>query len=101
MKLCLTRDDSCHTEYGMKMTMHIDEELLDRVVEKFGFTSKTEAVEMALREMDRKARFKEVVKAGMGLTPEELKNAVDPDYDVMSMRVAESPNRSSKKSHGR
>lgn len=100
MKLCLTRGDSCHTEYGMKMTMHINEELLDRVVEKFGCTSKTEAVEMALREMDRKARFKEVVKAGMGFTPEELKNAVDPDYDVMSMRAAESPS-PSKKSHGR
>lgn len=84
----------------MKMTMHIDEELLDRVVEKFGCTSKTEAVEMALREMDRKARFKEVVKAGMGFTPEELRNAVDPDYDVMSMRAAESPN-NSRKSHGR
>lgn len=100
MKLCLTRGDSCHTKYGMKMTMHINEELLDRVVEKFGCTSKTEAVEMALREMDRKARFKEVVKAGLGFTPEELKNAVDPDYDVMSMRAAESPN-PSKKSHGR
>jgi len=84
----------------MKMTMHIDEELLDRVVEKFGYTSKTEAVEMALKEMDRKARFKEMVKVGMGFTPDELKNAVDPDYDVMSMRVAESPN-PSKKSHGR
>ena len=94
-------DELRHTEYGMKMTMHIDAELLDRVVEKFGCTSKTEAVEMALMEMDRKARFKEMVKAGMGFTPEELKNAVDPDYDVMSMRVAESPNRSSKKSHGR
>ena len=93
-------DELRHTEYGMKMTMHIDEELLDRVVEKFGCTSKTEAVEMALMEMDRKARFKEMVKAGMGFTPEELKNAVDPDYDVMSMRAAESPN-PSKKSHGR
>ncbi|MEI8294462.1 MAG: type II toxin-antitoxin system VapB family antitoxin [bacterium] len=84
----------------MKMTMHIDEELLDRVVETFGCTSKTEAVEMALKEMDRKARFKEMVKVGMGFTAEELKNAVDPDYDVMSMRVAESSNRSDI-SHGR
>lgn len=96
----MTGDGSCHTEYGMKMTMHINKELLERVVEKFGCTSKTEAVEMALREMDRKARFKEVVKAGMGFTPEELKNAVDPDYDVMRMRAAESPS-SAKKSHGR
>lgn len=74
----------------MKMTMHIDEALLNRVIERFGFSSKTEAVEMALREMDRKARFKEVVSKGIGLTPEEMKDAVDPDYDVLSMRAAES-----------
>jgi Arc/MetJ family transcription regulator len=74
----------------MKMTMHIDEELLDRVVKRFGCESKTEAVEMALKEMDRKARFKELVKTGLGLTPTELRNAVDPDYDVLSYRVAES-----------
>ncbi len=72
------------------MTMHIDEELLDRVVKRFGCESKTEAVEMALKEMDRKARFKEMVKTGLGFTPDELRNAVDPDYDVLSYRVAES-----------
>lgn len=79
----------CHTEYGMKMTMHIDEELLNRVVERFGCESKTEAVEMALKEMDRKARFRDMVKSGLGLTPDELRNAVDPDYDVLAMRAAE------------
>ena len=71
--------------------MHIDEELLNRVVEKFGCTSKTEAVEMALKEMDRKARFKEMVITGMGFSAEEMRNAVDPDYNVMSFRVAEEP----------
>jgi Arc/MetJ family transcription regulator len=75
----------------MKMTMHIDEELLDRVVKRFGCESKTEAVEMALKEMDRKARFKEMVKTGLGFTPDELRNAVDPDYDVPAMRAAEDP----------
>jgi hypothetical protein len=73
----------------MKMTMHIDEELLDRVVKRFGCESKTEAVEMALKEMDRKARFRDMVKTGLGFTPAELRNAVDPDYDDLSLRVAE------------
>ena len=73
----------------MKMTMHIDEDLLDRVVKRFGCASKTEAVEMALREMDRKARFRDFAKTGLGFTAEELKNAVEPDYDISSMRVAE------------
>ncbi len=73
----------------MKMTMHIDADLLDRVVRRFGCASKTEAVEMALKEMDRKARFREFAKVGLGFTPAELKDAVDPDYDVSAMRVAE------------
>lgn len=75
----------------MKMTMHIDEDLLDRVVESYGFSTKTEAVEMALREMDRRKRFKAVVAEGMGLTPDELANAVDPDYDIAASRAAEAP----------
>lgn len=81
----------CHTGYGMKMTMHIDEVLLNRVVETYGYASKTEAVEMALRELDRRARFRELGKRGMGMTPEELGEAVDPSYDLMSSRVAETP----------
>lgn len=87
--LCATLGRKCHTQYGMKMTIRIDEDLLDRVIERFGFASKTEAVEMALREMDRKARFREFAKAGLGLSAEELKGAVDPDYEVAAMRVAE------------
>jgi len=75
----------------MKMTMHIDEELLDRVIAAHGFASKTEAVEMALKEMDRKARLKEYFKKGLGWTKEEMKNAFDPDYDVMALRAAEIP----------
>ncbi len=75
----------------MKMTMHIDEELLDRVIAAHGFASKTEAVEMALREMDRKDRLKEYFKKGLGWTKEEMKNAFDPDYDVMALRAAEIP----------
>jgi hypothetical protein len=85
----------------MKMTMHIDEGLLNRVVKRFGCESKTEAVEMALREMDRKARFRDMVKTGLGFTPAELRNAVDPGYDVLSLRVAEpAPVNGSKKTRG-
>lgn len=75
----------------MKMTMHIDKNLLDRVIEAYGFVSKTEAVEMALRELDRKTRFAELGKRGMGMTPDELGEAVDPDYDLKTSRVAEIP----------
>lgn len=85
----------------MKMTMHIDEEILDRVIETYGFASKTEAVDTALREMDRRARFRAVVAEGMGFTPEELEAAVDPDYDVMRWRVAEPVAKYGKKDGGK
>jgi hypothetical protein len=65
----------------MKMTMHIDEALLERVMREYEFPSKTEAVEAALKELDRQMRIREFRKNGLGLTPDELANAVDPHYD--------------------
>lgn len=75
----------------MKMTMHIDEDLLNRIVRYFGCSSKTEAVDMALREMDRQAKFREFAKTGLGFSPEELADSVASDYDPKSLRVAEKP----------
>ncbi len=65
----------------MKMTMHIDEGLLKRVMEDYEYSSKTEAVEMALRELDRKMRFRRFGIEGLGLTPEEWEDAIFPGYD--------------------
>lgn len=65
----------------MKMTMHIDEELLTRVMKDYEFSSKTEAVEAALKELDRQMRIREFREHGLGLTPDELANAIDPFYD--------------------
>jgi Arc/MetJ family transcription regulator len=81
----------------MKMTMHIDEALLKRVMEAYECDTKTEAVEMALREMDRRVRFKELGMRGLEMTPEELVDAVDPNYDLNAMRVAETPTKYGKK----
>ncbi|HKB90565.1 MAG TPA: type II toxin-antitoxin system VapB family antitoxin [Opitutaceae bacterium] len=57
---------------AMKMTMHIDEDVLKEVVELTGAKSKTEAVEMALKEMARKHKMRKLFRAGMGLAPGEL-----------------------------
>lgn len=73
----------------MKMTMHIDEALLDDVIETFGCRSKTEAVSFALKEVLRRRRLREFLKGGLGLTEQELRDSVDPVYDPLSMRVAE------------
>jgi Arc/MetJ family transcription regulator len=75
----------------MKMTMHIDEALLARVMEATGTTSKTKAIDLALREMDRKAKLINLSSAGLGLSADELKDAVDPNYDLEEMRKRETP----------
>ena len=73
----------------MKMTMHIDDALLERVIQATGASSKTEAVSLALKEMDRRARLAEFGRKGLGLTKAELMSAFDPGYDLMALRVAE------------
>ncbi|MBI4621633.1 MAG: type II toxin-antitoxin system VapB family antitoxin [Verrucomicrobia bacterium] len=79
----------------MKMTMHIDEDVLDRVMKITGAKTKTAAVEIALNEMARRHKMKELFSAGLGLTPDELKNAFDPssypEEPQRVMLVAEGP----------
>jgi Arc/MetJ family transcription regulator len=75
----------------MKMTMHIDEALLARVMEATGTTSKTKAIDLALREMDRRAKLVKLSSAGLGMSPDELKETVDPAYDFEALRRLETP----------
>ena len=75
----------------MKMTMHIDEKILEEVMDTFGCVTKTDAVDFALRELVRKRKLREFGKTGLGLTPEELGNAVIPGYDPLALRCAEPP----------
>lgn len=74
---------------AMKMTMHIDDDLLARVMKEYELETKTNAVHFALRELDRRARLKVFAKEGLGLTPEELKDVVFPEYQLETMKVAE------------
>ena len=75
----------------MKMTMHIDAKLLDEVMDTFGCVTKTDAVDFALRELVRKRKLREFGKTGLGLTPDELANAVLSGYDPLALRCAEPP----------
>ena len=75
----------------MKMTMHIDDALLARVMEATGATSKTKAIDLALREMDRRATLVKLSYAGLDLAPDELRDAIDPAYDLEAARCAETP----------
>ncbi len=78
----------------MKMTMHIDDSLLSEVMKITGAESKTAAVDLALRKIARKHKFREAWKKGLGLTPEELANAYDPV--VASFVLGETPMKSRK-----
>ena len=73
----------------MKMTMHIDERLLERVMKQHGLESKTDTIAYALRELDRRARLKAFAGTGLGLNKSELATSVAADYDLMALRVAE------------
>jgi len=75
----------------MQMTMHVDEALLARVMEATGTTSKTRAIDLALREMDRRAKLLDLSRAGLSLAPEELRDAVDPAYNLDALRRREIP----------
>ncbi len=70
----------------MKMTMHIDESLLETVKTAYGFESKTETINAALHEMDRRLKLRAYAKAGLGFSGTELKDAVEPGYDILASR---------------
>jgi hypothetical protein len=75
----------------MKMTMHIDEKVLAEVMEVFGFETKTDAVNTALKEMIRKRKLREMMKSGMGLKKGEYAGGLVPGYDPLALRAAEMP----------
>lgn len=75
----------------MKMTLNIDGDVLAEVMEAHGFDTKTEAVNFALRELDRRKKLRAYKDTGLGLTPPELKSAFYEDYSPDAIMVAEAP----------
>lgn len=84
----------------MKMTLHIDEALLDRVTAIYGCESKTAAVALALGELERRHKLRGYADRGLGLSAAELREAVDPTYDLMATRYGTAA-AATAKSHGR
>jgi len=75
----------------MKITLHVDDNLLSRVMRATGADTKTKAIDLALREMDRRAMLVNMASEGLGLSGAELKDAIDPSYDLEAVRKLESP----------
>ncbi|MEP6821673.1 MAG: type II toxin-antitoxin system VapB family antitoxin [Chthoniobacterales bacterium] len=74
----------------MKMTMFIDDALLARVMKLTGLKTKTETVEFALRETERKSKLGKFL-GRRKLEAKEWKESLDPAYDLMALRLAETP----------
>lgn len=55
----------------MKMTMHIDETVLADVLALTGASSKTEAVELALKDLARRQRQRGILQEGLMLDPRQ------------------------------
>lgn len=75
----------------MKLTINLDPALVERAVRATGAKTKTEAITIALREVDRRARLVEVLREGLGADADELRGMFDPASDPLAMRVAENP----------
>jgi Arc/MetJ family transcription regulator len=68
----------------MKMTIEIDERRLARLMKLAGISTKTAAVDWALRSAERAARREKLFATRWA--EDELKSAVDPGYDVLAVR---------------
>lgn len=77
----------------MKLTLNIDDDLLERVREATGAKTKTEAIHYALTEIDRRYRLRALLAEDIGLTPDEWRNAFDESTveDEETARAAEEP----------
>lgn len=78
----------------MKMTMHIDDEVLRDVMELTGTPTKTAAVEMALQELVRRRRLSKALQELAAVPAEELAagHAFRADHDSR-MKHSPTPNR--------
>ena len=75
----------------MKKPMHIDDGLLLRVKLALESNPKANAVTVAFHEMDRRARLMAFPAEGLGASPAELHDAMDPAYDHAALRACETP----------
>jgi hypothetical protein len=73
----------------MKMTVEIDEKRLSRLMKLTGIKTKTKALDYALSIAERSAKRMKLLSTS--LSPEDLKDAVDPRYDLRELRGREKP----------
>jgi hypothetical protein len=72
------------------MTVEIDSKRLSRLAEMTGIASVDQLVEFALNEAERAALMKKVFARKW--SPEQMRSALDPAYDLLELREKEKPN---------
>lgn len=73
----------------MKLTINVDDALLKRVVAHTGCKTKTDAIHLALREIDRRARLVRTLEKGSGVAAKDLPHMFAPESDPVALRVAD------------
>lgn len=71
------------------MTVEIDDELLARVMAMTGSRTKTAAIGLALREMDRRGELLRLLDDDLGMTPDAWRGAFDAAADPETLHAAE------------
>jgi hypothetical protein len=68
----------------MKTTVDLDGEKLERIMRSMGFKTRKEAIDWALTEAERLAVIHRI--EANPWTPEMLKDAIAPGYDILAIR---------------
>jgi hypothetical protein len=74
----------------VKTTVELDEQKLLRVMELTGLKTRKEAIDYALSQAERAAKIAKLF-ARPRRSKDELKNLLDPKYDLMTLREQEKP----------
>ena len=74
----------------VKTTVELDEQKLLRVMELTGLKTRKEAIDYALSQAERAAKIAKLLGRPRR-SKEELKNLLDPKYDLMTLREQEKP----------
>lgn len=78
--------------------MNVDDGLLGRVMKANGVTNKTKAIDLALREMDRRAELLRLTTKGLGMSAMKLREVFDPASDKANDPIREVSSRHGRKS---
>lgn len=75
--------------YHMKTTIDLDDTKLLRVMKLAGLKTRKEAIDYALNQAERIAKMNRLFEKPW--TKEALKNAIDPQYNLLALREMEKP----------